>query len=70
MREFGARPWRFGAADYEAAIQSIANREPTFPEIPVIALWDEALTALMQQHRLSIAEEALAAALLPDLGPP
>jgi len=70
MREYGARPWRFGAADYEAAVQSIASREPTLPENPVVALWDEALTAMMQQHRISIAEEALAATLLPDLESP
>jgi len=70
MREYGARPWRFGAADYEAAVQSIANREPTLTENPVIAEWDEALTALMQQHRISISEEALAATLLPDLASP
>jgi uncharacterized protein (TIGR02679 family) len=67
MREYGARPWRFGAPDYQAAIQSIANRDPTLPENPVVAVWDEALTALMQRHRISIAEEALAAALMPDL---
>lgn len=70
MREYGAEPWRFGAADYAAALQSIANRKPTLPDIPVIACWDEPLTALMQQHRVSIAEEALAATLLPDLEAP
>lgn len=31
------------------------------------ATWDPALTPAMQQHGLSIAEEAVAASLLPDL---
>jgi uncharacterized protein (TIGR02679 family) len=70
MREYGAEPWRFGAADYLAAIGSVASREATLSGNAVIALWDEALTTVMQQHGIPIAEEAIAAALLQDLGPP
>lgn len=67
MREYGARPWRFGAADYETAVHAIASRGAPLSENSVIALWDEALTAMMQRYGISIAEEAHAAALLPDL---
>lgn len=67
MRDYGARHWRFGAADYVDAVHSIASREHMLPEKPVVALWDDALTRVMQQHRASIAEEALAATLLRDL---
>lgn len=70
MRGYGATPWRFAASDYDAAVQSIASREPSLPDDPVIALWDESLAATMQHHRVAIAEEALAAVLMPDLGPP
>lgn len=70
MREHGARSWRFGAADYEAAVDGATGLGQTLTGKAARALWDEGLMAAMQRHRLSIAEEALAAALLEDLKPP
>ncbi len=70
MREHGAQSWRFGAADYEAAVDGAAGLGQTLTGKAARALWDEGLMAAMQRHRLSIAEEALAASLLEDLKPP
>jgi hypothetical protein len=67
MRGFGAVPWRFGATDYEAALRTAPSLEHSLKGKPVQASWDAALTAAMQHHRISIAEEALAASLLQDL---
>jgi uncharacterized protein (TIGR02679 family) len=68
MREHGAAPWRFGAADYMAALDGASDLGQPLTGKPVRALWDEGLTTAMQQHRVSIAEEALAVSLLQDLG--
>jgi uncharacterized protein (TIGR02679 family) len=62
---FGAQPWRFGAADYTAATGIASGQALTGPTVP--AAWDAALAPAMQRHGLAIAEEAVAAALLPDL---
>ena len=67
MREHGAQPWRFGAADYEAAVKGASGLGQALTGKVACALWDEGLMTAMQQHRLSIAEEALAASLLKDL---
>jgi uncharacterized protein (TIGR02679 family) len=67
-REHGAQPWRFGAADYEAAVAAARGLGQALAGKPVGASWDQGLMPAMQQHRLAIAEEALAAALLKDLG--
>ena len=67
MREHGAHPWRFSAADYEAAVQTVSGLGQTLTGKVIDALWDTALSMAMQQHRVSIAEEALAACLLQDL---
>jgi len=67
MREHGAQPWRFGAADYAAAIRATQNPGQPLKGNAVQAIWDEALATVMQEHRISIAEEALAASLLQDL---
>ena len=69
MREHGAQSWRFGAADYEAAINRASGLGQALTGKATRALWDERLMTAMQQHRLSIAEEALAASLLEDLKP-
>ncbi len=67
IREYRARPWRFGAAEYAAAVQT-APRPGRLLEGPeVVASWDEALAPAMRAHRLSIAEESLAGTLLQDL---
>jgi uncharacterized protein (TIGR02679 family) len=68
LNDFGARPWRFGAADYQTAVQTV-DREGHAPlrGTAVVAAWDEALTAALQAAHRAIAEEALAELLLPDL---
>jgi uncharacterized protein (TIGR02679 family) len=65
IASFGAEPWRFGAADYTAATGIASGQPLTGPTVP--AAWDAALAPAMQRHGLAIAEEAIAAALLPDL---
>jgi uncharacterized protein (TIGR02679 family) len=65
IREHGAQPWHFQAADYQAALR-VAVGEPLAGKA-ADAIWDPALTKVMQHHQVAIAEEALAAWLLPDL---
>jgi uncharacterized protein (TIGR02679 family) len=67
MCEHGAQPWRFGASDYEAAVEGASGLGQALTGKAARALWDEGLMTAMQRHELSIAEEALAASLLKDL---
>lgn len=67
MREHGARSWRFTAVEYDAAAGTFLGQKQLLTGSVVDAFWDKALTAAMQQHRLSIPEEALVVSLLPDL---
>lgn len=67
IREHGARPWRLGATDYLTAIRQAPSDRPSLRGMQVMASWDEALTTTMAQHRIAIAEEALASELLKDL---
>ena len=67
MREHGAQPWRFGASDYEAAVEGASSLGQALTGKAARAFWDERLMTAMQQHERSIAEEALAASLLKDL---
>jgi uncharacterized protein (TIGR02679 family) len=67
MREYGAASWRFDAADYVAAIQTVPSLTQLLDGRAIEASWDEALAAAMREHGVAIAEEAVAAALLPDL---
>jgi uncharacterized protein (TIGR02679 family) len=68
MREHGAQPWRFCAEDYEVALQAASAIAAPLSGKVVEAVWNPALTKAMQHHRVSIAEEGLAASLLVDLG--
>lgn len=68
MREHGAAPWRFGAADYADAIGKASNDRHALHGKPVEALWDAALAATMSRHGATIAEESVAESLLLDLG--
>jgi uncharacterized protein (TIGR02679 family) len=68
MREHGAQPWRFGAADYEAAVAGASGLGQALTGKAAGASWDQGLMTAMQRHQLAIAEEALAASLLEDLG--
>jgi uncharacterized protein (TIGR02679 family) len=67
MREHGAQPWRFGVADYLAAIQIAPLRGQRLGGKTVAASWDDALMPAMRRHGTPIAEEMLAASLLEDL---
>jgi uncharacterized protein (TIGR02679 family) len=68
MREHGAQPWRFRAEDYEVALRAASAIAAPLSGKVVGAVWDPALTKVMQHHRVSLAEEGLAASLLVDLG--
>jgi uncharacterized protein (TIGR02679 family) len=67
MREHGALPWRFGAADYTEAVRTASGPGHLLNGLPVEALWDEALAPAMSEQKRSIPEEAVAASLLRDL---
>jgi uncharacterized protein (TIGR02679 family) len=67
MRFHAAQPWRFGTADYLAALSHAAHADYRLAGAPVAAAWDAALAPSMRAHGLAVAEEALAALLLPDL---
>lgn len=67
VREHGARPWRFAAADYRAAVVGAPRPGRTLDDAAVTALWDDALAGAMLTERLAIDEEALAEVLLGDL---
>lgn len=68
MRTWKARPWRFGAPDYRAAVEHAPQRPRDLGAARVDALWDPVLAAAMDEHGLVIAEEAVVADLLDDLG--
>ena len=65
MREFNAKPWRFGTADYlsAAADHAIALRG----DKPVVARWDDRLAEAMSQRCVVVHEEGIVATLLQDL---
>ncbi|MFF5230724.1 TIGR02679 family protein [Dactylosporangium sp. NPDC000521] len=70
MRRTGALPWRFGAADYEAAVR--ATRDPQTPPhpltgTPVATWWDPDLAAAMHREDAAVHEERLTDTLLADL---
>jgi uncharacterized protein (TIGR02679 family) len=67
MRECGARPWRFDAGEYLAAVAQAPLPGLALAGPEANASWDEALTVAMREHQLSIAEESLADVLLQDL---
>ena len=67
LREFGALPWRFDTKDYLAAVARAPRPGFALSGLEVYASWDEALTAAMRTHGLSIAEESVAEELLQDL---
>lgn len=67
MREHGAKPWRFGAADYLAALGIAAQPGRLLQGATVEASWDAALAAVMRRAAQAIDEEMVADALLQDL---
>lgn len=67
LREHGASPWRFSAADYEAALRSAPLPGRALHAGAVKASWDDALAASMQTALRAIDEEMVADLLLQDL---
>ncbi|MFO1087693.1 MAG: TIGR02679 family protein [Reyranellaceae bacterium] len=67
LREHNAKPWRFDAADYVAAVRTASSLAQRLEGVTVEASWDDALAAAMCEHGITIAEEAVAAQLLSDL---
>jgi len=65
IREFGAKPWRFGAADYSSACGSEGVELRAAER--VIARWDERLTDVMLEKAAVVHEEAVVETLLIDL---
>jgi uncharacterized protein (TIGR02679 family) len=67
MRTWRARPWRMAVSDYEAAVRSAPHIRRDLAEADIAAAWDSLLAPAMWRHGLSIAEEAVADALIEDL---
>ena len=67
MRAHGAKPWRYGAIDYLAAVRRAPDHAHALDGRTADASWDEALTRAMLDHRVAVSEEAVAALLLEDL---
>lgn len=65
MRELGARPWRFGTADYLAADARSGKRLE--PAKQVQALWDAGLASAMLNCGFAVHEERVAQVLLADI---
>ena len=68
MRTWEARPWRFMARDYEAAVTDAPQARHDLDGAGATASWDDALAPAMRRHGVAIAEEGVAALLLEDLG--
>lgn len=67
MRTCAARPWRFGAADYLAALRDVPAGGRALGAEEVNAEWDEGLAATMRARDRAVDEEAVAATLMRDL---
>jgi uncharacterized protein (TIGR02679 family) len=66
MARMSALPWRFGLADYEAALAA-GKEGPALEGAPVPASWDLGLTEALARAGRSVPEELLVDALLEDL---
>ncbi|MEO5558214.1 MAG: TIGR02679 family protein [Dokdonella sp.] len=67
MRDFGARPWRFGANDFREAAGATASGRSLSDDDGITVDWDDELVGAMREHGYAIDEEALADRLLIDL---
>lgn len=67
IQEFGALPWRFGAQDYRAAVNTaaVSSRRLALPGRD--ACWDDGLKGAMLALGIPVDEEAVADLLLEDL---
>jgi uncharacterized protein (TIGR02679 family) len=66
INRHGARPWRFGAADYERALGQGAG-SVSLAGTPQPTPWDRALAEAMTDHGRVVHEESVAARLISDL---
>jgi uncharacterized protein (TIGR02679 family) len=64
VERFGARPWRMGAADYEAAARGGGLPPGSMAER---ALWDPELAPAMARYGVAVHEERVVEGLLGDL---
>ena len=69
LREHGANPWRFCAADYQAALAIAPHPGHLLTGAEVEASWDATLCAAMRKAQQAIDEEMVAELLLRDLAP-
>lgn len=67
MRTWKVRPWRFGAAEYEASVANVPFARHDLTGTCVAASWDVDLMLAMQRYGIATAEEAVAGSLLEDL---
>lgn len=67
MRASGAHPWRFGVADYLAALGVVPVSGRALGPESVDADWDADLASAMRAHDRAVDEEAIAAILIRDL---
>lgn len=67
MRTCGAHPWRYGTADYLAAVRDVSVHARALSPDSVEADWDADLASAMRARAQAVDEEAVAAALMPDL---
>ena len=67
LRTWQARPWRLATVDYEAAANDAPHSRCDLADNGPDASWDKLLAPAMRRHRLAIAEEAVAGALMEDL---
>ena len=67
MREHGAQPWRFGAADYLAALGIALWTGRPLQGAESEASWDAALALAMRTAQQAIDEEMVAGSLMQDL---
>jgi uncharacterized protein (TIGR02679 family) len=65
MREFGAKPWRFGTTDYLSA--TAEHGIALHGGRPVVAQWDDALAVAMADRGVVVHEEGVAEILMIDL---
>jgi len=69
LRTWGARPWRYAAADYRAAVSNASRKDRDLSATTVTASWDPTLAEAMRHSGISVAEEAVVDSLLEDLNP-
>jgi uncharacterized protein (TIGR02679 family) len=70
VSDFGAKPWRMGAADYEAALVAAGESMIELPRLTgdsVAAAWDGELAPAMSRAGWAVHEELMLEDLLSDL---